>query len=103
MKKAGKSDTDRKEDKLYHFEKTTELINSGLFRYIRHPFYGSLLFLTWGIFLKHISMTLLITSVLSTIFLIITAKIEEGENIRFFGDKYQEYIKKTKMFVPYLV
>ncbi len=103
MKKSGKPDPDRNEKNLYHFEKTAELIKSGLFRYIRHPLYGSLLFLTWGIYLKQTTMSLLVISVLSTIFLIITAKIEERENIRFFGDEYREFIKETRMFVPFLL
>ena len=79
------------------------MIKTGLFRFIRHPLYGSLLFLTWGIFLKHTTLDLLIVAMLSTVFLIITAKLEERENIRFFGDKYREYIKETKMFIPYII
>jgi len=49
-----------------------------------------------------LSFLLIIISVLSTIFLIITAKIEEMENIRFFGEKYLDYRNKTSMFVPFL-
>ena len=102
MNKAGNPDSNRKDDNLYQFEKTTALIKTGLFRYIRHPLYGSLLFLTWGIFLKQTTLFLLIVTVLSTVLLIITAKIEEQENIRFFGEEYSEYIKETWLFVPYI-
>ncbi len=29
-------------------------------------------------------------------------KIEETENIRFFGDTYRNYMKQSKMFIPFL-
>ena len=37
---------------LFAFEKTTSLVTTGIYRYIRHPLYSSLLFLAWGIFFK---------------------------------------------------
>ncbi|HJX71222.1 MAG TPA: hypothetical protein VJ346_04700 [Bacteroidales bacterium] len=52
-------------------------------------------------FMNPISLNQII-SVLSAIFLIMTAKIEEMENIRFFGEKYLDYRNKTSMFVPFL-
>jgi len=44
MKKLGKPQSNRNEKTLYQFEKTSELIDKGIFRYIRHPLYSSLLF-----------------------------------------------------------
>ena len=102
MKQKGKPNVGRKEDNLYEFEKTTELIETGLFKYIRHPLYSSLLFLTWGILFKNITNVLLIVSIISLIFLYITAKIEEKENIDFFGPQYIDYIQRSKMFIPYI-
>ena len=102
MKKANNTDNKR-DQSLYNFEKTSEIIETGLFKYIRHPLYSSLLFLTWGIFLKHPDYLLLIISVLSTATLIFTAKVEEQENIRYFGDQYRAYMKKTRMFIPFVL
>jgi protein-S-isoprenylcysteine O-methyltransferase Ste14 len=102
MKKIGKPATDRQDHTLHKFEKTTELIETGIFKYVRHPLYGSLLFLTWGICLKNSVLSLIVISILSSIFLFVTAKIEERENIGFFGERYIDYIKRSKMFVPYL-
>jgi protein-S-isoprenylcysteine O-methyltransferase Ste14 len=102
MKKKGKPDQTR-EDSLYTFEKTTELVDTGIFRYIRHPLYSSLLFLTWGIFLKHVTLVMLVFALLSTVFLFATALTEEKENIAYFGEKYKVYMKRTKMFVPYIL
>ena len=38
------------------FENTTHIVEEGLYRFIRHPMYSSLLFLGWGAFLKHITL-----------------------------------------------
>jgi protein-S-isoprenylcysteine O-methyltransferase Ste14 len=102
MRKRGKPDPTR-DGSLYTFEKTTELLDTGIFRYIRHPLYSSLLFLSWGIFLKHITLSMLIFVLLSTVFLFATALMEEKENVAFFGEKYKEYMKRTKIFVPYIL
>jgi protein-S-isoprenylcysteine O-methyltransferase Ste14 len=87
---------------LYGFEKTTNLVTSGIYKYIRHPLYCSLLLLTWGIFFKHISLTVITLAVVATVFLVFTAKADEAECIRFFGNQYQEYMKRTKMFLPFI-
>jgi protein-S-isoprenylcysteine O-methyltransferase Ste14 len=87
---------------LYGFEKTTNLVTSGIYKYIRHPLYCSLLLLTWGIFFKHITLTAATLAVTATIFLVFTAKADEAECTRFFGSQYQEYMKRSKMFIPYI-
>jgi protein-S-isoprenylcysteine O-methyltransferase Ste14 len=64
--------------------------------------YGSLLFLAWGAFLKFISIITTICAVLCTLFVFLTAKIEEKENMRSFGKEYERYREATKMFIPYV-
>ncbi len=103
IKKNGKPKVNRNQKTLYQFEQTTELINKGIFKYIRHPLYSSLLFLTWGICLKNPSIELILISILSTIFLYLTAIFDEKECIDFFGDQYIEYMKKSKRFIPYII
>lgn len=84
------------------FEKTTVLVTGGIFRYIRHPLYSSLLFLAWGAFLKAPSLIGAILAGAATLFLLATAKIEEAENIRYFGAAYRRYMKRTRLFIPFL-
>jgi protein-S-isoprenylcysteine O-methyltransferase Ste14 len=103
LKKAGKPAKTRAEEALFEFEKTSELVDTGIFKYIRHPLYSSLIFLTWGIFLKNPTTQLFIVSVLSTVFLYFTAIFDEKECIKYFGDKYWGYMKHTKRFIPFLV
>jgi len=38
----------------------------------------------------------------ATVSIVTTGKVEERENIQKFGDAYVEYMKATKMFIPYL-
>jgi protein-S-isoprenylcysteine O-methyltransferase Ste14 len=38
----------------------------------------------------------------ATLFLLLTAKVEEAECIQYFGPAYREYMTRTKMFVPFL-
>ena len=102
LRKKGKPDQKRNDPALVEIEKTTELVATGVYYYIRHPFYSSLLFLGWGILLKNISWIGILLAVITTILLIITARKEEIENIQYFGEKYQEYMKRTKMFVPFI-
>ena len=87
---------------LLAFEKTTVLVTNGIYHYIRHPLYSSLFLLTWGVFFKAPSALGVVLALLATIFLIVTAKADEMECTRFFGEPYQEYMKKTKRFVPYI-
>lgn len=87
---------------LLAFEKTTRLVTSGIYRYIRHPLYSSLFLLTWGIFFKSVSWLVLVLAGISTMFLVLTAKADEAECRQFFGSAYQDYMKSTKMFVPYI-
>jgi protein-S-isoprenylcysteine O-methyltransferase Ste14 len=93
---------------LYHrytnhgrnFENSTRLVTTGLYRYIRHPMYGSLLFLGWGMFLKEINPITVMVILIITIALFITCKVEEKEMKKKFGEEYKEYMKKTKMWIP---
>jgi len=96
------ADTRKGDPSLLAFEKTTNLITSGIYKHIRHPMYCSLLLLTWGIFFKHPILTAAILAVTATVFLVFTAKADEAECTRFFGAQYQEYMKRTKMFIPYI-
>jgi protein-S-isoprenylcysteine O-methyltransferase Ste14 len=103
FRQKGQIDHDRADPTLVGIEKTTELVTTGLYRYIRHPFYSSLLFLTWGIFLKQITWMMLLLAIAASIFLFVTAKKEEAENIEYFGESYREYMRSSKMFIPYVL
>jgi len=102
LKGRGEPDETRDDVPLVAFEKTTTLVTSGLYRYIRHPLYSSLLFLVWGIFFKDPSLAGGLLAIIATASLTATARVEEQENLRYFGDQYREYMRQTRMFVPWL-
>lgn len=85
------------------FENTTELVMVGAYKFIRHPLYASLLLLGWGAFFKDSSVPALVIALTLTLFLVLTARTEEGENLKRFGATYAEYMKSTRMFIPYLL
>lgn len=98
----GKIDGRRNDLTLVGIEKTTELVTTGIYRHIRHPFYSSLLFLGWGIFLKKVEGYTTILMVVVTAFLVVMALMEEKENIAYFGEKYRAYMDTTWRFIPYI-
>jgi protein-S-isoprenylcysteine O-methyltransferase Ste14 len=90
------------EPQLLAFEKTSSLVTSGIYRYVRHPLYSSLLFLTWGIYFKSITWLGVLLALVATLFLVATALVDEAECTRFFGSSYPAYMKRSKRFVPFL-
>jgi protein-S-isoprenylcysteine O-methyltransferase Ste14 len=90
------------EPQLLAFEKTSTLVTTGIYHYIRHPLYCSLLLLTLGIFFKAPSGLGLFLALGAMVFLVLTARADETESIRFFGSDYQEYMKRTRMFLPFV-
>lgn len=90
------------EPQLLGFEKTSTLVTTGIYHYIRHPLYSSLLLLTWGVFFKAPAWPGGLLALAATLFLVATARTDEAECIRFFGQSYQAYMKQTKMFLPFV-
>ena len=102
LKLAGKPDTTRQDALLIGFEKTTKLVTTGIYRYIRHPLYCSLLQLAWGIVFKDPGWLPVALGLAATFFLVKTAHADEAECLKYFGEEYRAYISRTKMFIPYL-
>jgi len=102
FKRKGNINPSREDKYLFGFEKTTQLIDTGIYKYIRHPMYASLFFLTWGILLKNTSMVSLVVALISSVFLYLTARFDEKECLAYFGEEYRKYMSRTRMFVPYL-
>lgn len=84
-------------------EETTALITSGLYRYIRHPLYLSLILGGFGVMMKDFNWLSLILAIVNLLALFLTARVEEKEMIKKFGKDYEEYMLRTKMFIPYVL
>ena len=104
LRKRGQPNKEERPDpQLMAFERTTKLVTSGIYKYIRHPLYSSLLSLAWGAFFKAPSQTGITLALIATLFLNATAKADEAECIQVFGTDYQEYMKQSKMFIPFVL
>ncbi len=103
LRTRGRPDVERRHDaSLAGFEKTTRLVTTGIYKYIRHPLYSSLLLLAWGVFFKRPFWLGAVVALGATGFLLATAKVEEAENINYFGQPYRDYMQSTKMFIPFV-
>jgi protein-S-isoprenylcysteine O-methyltransferase Ste14 len=81
-------------------EATTRLVTNGIYHFIRHPLYASLLYLTWGLFFKSPSLLDGCLVVATSAFLYATARADEAECVIKFGQEYSSYMKITRMFIP---
>ena len=95
LKRKGKPDS--------NFENTSVLVKAGIYGYIRHPLYFSIFLLGTAVMLKDPGSAQIVLGIINLIAIYFTAKIEEREMITKFGDDYREYMKETKMFIPFIV
>jgi len=102
LMKYGKQKVRKGSMETFRFEETTVLIKDGIYRYIRHPMYSSLLFFSWGAWLKHISISATVAAVMASTAVLVTARVEESENIKTFGSTYKTYIEETRMLIPFI-
>lgn len=86
----------------YQIKKDHELVTNGVYSFIRHPIYA-------GMFFSVLGAELVAGSYLFFFFLItlpipayLQAKKEEELLTGYFGEAYKTYMKKTKMFLPYI-
>lgn len=103
LRRLGRPSGVRKDEALIGFEKTTRLVTTGAYKYIRHPMYTALICLAWGIFLQRFTWPGLLLVLASTALLFVTARCEEQECIEHFGDAYRHYMRRTRRFVPFVL
>lgn len=82
---------------------TGSLVKTGVYKYIRHPQYAGLLLLSFGMMVEWATLPLLILYPVIVYMYVRLAKREEKDMLVEFGDEYREYMKETKMFIPFVV
>jgi protein-S-isoprenylcysteine O-methyltransferase Ste14 len=102
LRRMGRPDGQRTDAELFAFERTSQLVTSGIFRLIRHPLYASLLLLAWGVACKQPNGLSLVLALLASLALWLTAKRDEAECLQQFGEAYRDYMQRSKMFIPWL-
>lgn len=80
----------------------------GIYRFIRHPCYTAALVWGWGVFcqgLANVDSRVFLGACLLTcasLLLIAAARAQEAEQYARLGAEYADYLKSTKMFIPFL-
>ena len=72
-----------------------QLITNGIFQYIRHPHYTSLLVIGFGLSLFFYSMAALLIAIIAVPIMIWSIVDEEKFLIKQYGKEYEEYMKKV--------
>ncbi len=81
--------------------RTEPLVVAGPYRLVRHPLYSGVDGLTFGIGLLVVRPWALLGALtLALWFLLVLAPFEERELVALFGAPYQEYMRRTRRFVP---
>lgn len=86
----------------YQIKKDHELIIKGIYEYIRHPIYLAIILMLVGIELV-VGSHLWIAALMITSYVMINwANREEKLLTNHFGQKYKNYMKKTKKLIPFI-
>ena len=76
------------------------LVTTGPYRYVRHPFYLSILIAVMGGSIVTANWYLFVSSLLPLVFIVARTRIEEQKLMERFGDYYGEYMSRTGRFWP---
>jgi len=79
------------------------LVTSGVYRFIRHPQYTGLILLSFGMLVEWATLPMLLLFPVVIFMYVRLAKREEKDMLKEFGENYTEYMKKTKMFIPFII
>jgi len=82
---------------------TGTLVKSGVYRFIRHPQYAGLLLMSFGMVAEWATLPMLIMLPIMIGMYVRLAKREEKDMISEFGEEYINYMKQTKMFIPFVI
>jgi protein-S-isoprenylcysteine O-methyltransferase Ste14 len=83
---------------------TQTVVQSGPYRFIRHPAYSGLLLVVLGIGLALANWASLVAALAgSLIGLLYRVRVEEKALIEALGQPYVDYMRRTKRFIPFIV
>jgi methanethiol S-methyltransferase len=83
-------------------EESSGLITEGVYRYVRHPLYSGLFLILVGCFLSVPTQSVLLSVVMSIIYIVIGIEFEEKKLRRIYGDAYLEFSLRKKKFIPFI-
>lgn len=78
------------------------LVTTGLYGFIRNPTYLGLFLLNFGVWLIWPTWTIFMLNLLFVFFLEIQVRCEEDHLSAIHGVEYDDYVKKTKRYLPFI-
>ncbi|HJP18498.1 MAG TPA: DUF1295 domain-containing protein, partial [Nitrospinota bacterium] len=75
-----------------------ELKTDGILSVTRHPWYLAAILLIWS---REFDLSVLITNIILTLYLIIGTLLEEQKLFYEYGESYRKYQKKVSMLIPF--
>lgn len=82
------------------YKEDQTLVTTGPYKYVRHPIYTSMILMFIGTILYYGSLFISIFLIILGITFILRTRKEEEIMIRLFGEKYTDYMKRTKRLIP---
>lgn len=80
---------------FWHKTYTGQLVTTGIFEYIRHPHYTSLIIIGFGLAFFFYSLMALFLATIAIPIMIWSILDEEKQLIRQYGEEYKKFMKKT--------
>lgn len=80
----------------------TELVTTGVFRFVRNPTYAGLFALAFGLWLIWPTPSMATFGLLFCVLLEAQVRSEERHLLEQHGEQYQRYVESTKRYVPFL-
>lgn len=86
----------------FQSETKSELVVTGMYRFVRHPLYfGTMIFIA-GLYLLFPSESMLATLTISYLYIWIGSRLEERKLRKAYGESYRIYAQKVKSLIPYV-
>ena len=70
----------------------------GVYQFMRHPIMVGFFLAFWST--PYMSIGHLLFSIATTVYILIALRYEERDLVRYFGDRYRNYQRRVRMFVP---
>jgi methanethiol S-methyltransferase len=83
-------------------EESEGLITEGVYQIVRHPLYFGLFLVLIGCFLNVPTQSVLLSVVMSIIYIVIGIEFEEKKLRRIFGEEYIKFALGRKKFIPFI-
>jgi len=83
------------------WEPTTELIESGVYKIVRHPLYFGCALFTVGLMFIIQSVPATVLGLVAILCFVMASVKEDAFNIEKFGDAYREHMKKVSLWNPF--